>query len=107
MLAEITAQMLAIGGGEVVNWVAERGGLYHLAGSGNTSRLEWARAILRYDPKKEEQITRDILPAHTVDFPTPAQRPLFSALNCERFTQVFGMGLPGWEDTLRLAMEAG
>ena len=107
MLAEITAQMLAIGGGEVVNWMAERGGLYHLAGSGNTSRLEWARAILRYDPKKEEQITRDILPAHTVDFPTPAQRPLFSALNCDRFTQVFGMCLPGWEDTLRLAMEAG
>lgn len=103
MLAEITAQVLAKGSG----WLAERRGLYHLAGSGRASRLEWAQAILSLDPRKEEQVAREILPARTADFPSPAQRPLYSALNCDKFTETFGLRLPEWQDALRLLMEAG
>src|SRR5574341_1498485 len=66
-LAEATAQLLAKGGKDVSGWFRERGGLYHLAGDGFASRLEWAQAILRYDPRKEEQLTREILPARTAD----------------------------------------
>lgn len=106
MLAEVTAQLLAEGGKDVFGWVRERGGLYHLAGDGFTSRLDWAQAILRYDPHREEQVTRQILPARTADFPTPAQRPLFSALDCNKFVNTFGLRLPAWEDALRLAMGA-
>jgi dTDP-4-dehydrorhamnose reductase len=105
MLAEITAQMLAKGGENVTGWLSERGGLYHLAGSGYASRLEWAQAILRYDPQPEEIVTRELLPALTADFPTPAQRPLYSALDCEKFYKVFGLRLPAWQDALKLAME--
>jgi dTDP-4-dehydrorhamnose reductase len=106
MLAEITAQVLAMGGENVVEWLRERRGLYHLAGSGAASRLEWGQAILRFDPRREEQLAREILPALTADFPTPAQRPLYSALDCHRFTETFGLRLPDWEDALQLAMEA-
>jgi dTDP-4-dehydrorhamnose reductase len=105
MLAEVTAQTLAKGGENVVDWLAERSGIYHLAGSGWASRMEWGQAILRYDPRPQEQVVREILPAATSDFPTPAQRPLFSALDCERFTQTFGLRLPDWDTALRLAME--
>jgi dTDP-4-dehydrorhamnose reductase len=105
MLAEITAQMLATGGRNIVDWLRERRGLYHLAGSGTASRFEWAQAILRHDPRKEEQVIKEILPALTADFPTTAQRPLYSALNCERFVQTFGLRLPEWEDALQLAMD--
>ncbi len=106
MLAEVTAQLLAHAGADPVGWLRERRGLYHLAGDGYASRFEWARAVLDLDPHKEEQVVETLLPASTVDFPTPARRPLFSALDSSRFTAVFGLRLPPWEDALRLAMEA-
>ena len=104
MLAEITAQLLAKAGGDPVSWISERCGLYHLAGDGFGSRLEWAQEILRLDPRKAEQTVRAVLPALTADFPTPAQRPLFSALNCQKFTHTFGLKLPPWQVALRLVM---
>jgi dTDP-4-dehydrorhamnose reductase len=105
MLAEVTALLLVKGGDGWLEWLSERRGLYHLAGSGYASRLGWAQAILRLDPKPAEQLAREIQPALTADFPTPAQRPLFSALNCDLFGSTFGLHLPPWEETLRLAME--
>ncbi len=101
LLAEITAQILARGPG----YICERTGLYHLAGDGYASRLEWARLILELDPNRHEQKVKEILPASTSDFPTPAMRPLFSALNCDRFTATFGLRLPHWESALRMAMD--
>jgi dTDP-4-dehydrorhamnose reductase len=50
-------------------------------------------------------VTRELVPALTADFPTPAQRPLYSALDCEKFYTVFGLRLPAWQETLKLAME--
>jgi dTDP-4-dehydrorhamnose reductase len=104
MLAEVTSQLLAKAGPNPAGWLGERSGLYHLAGYGHTSRYEWAQAILKHDPKSDEQIVDDILPAATDDFPTPAKRPLFTALNCDRFTNTFGLSLPEWEVALQLAM---
>ncbi|HEX8990590.1 MAG TPA: dTDP-4-dehydrorhamnose reductase [Anaerolineales bacterium] len=100
MLAEITAQLLARG----QETVRERKGLYHLAGRGYASRLEWAQEILALDAQSPEQSVKQMLPASTGDFPTPARRPLFSALDCTRFEQSFGLMLPDWRDALRLAM---
>ena len=105
MLAEITAQVLAAGKSSSNRWMHARRGLYHLAGLGSASRLEWARAILENDPKRAEQTAKDILPALTADFPTPAKRPLFSALNCDRFMDTFGFQIPAWRDNLKLAMQ--
>lgn len=104
-LAEITALVIARGGAHPVSWLGERANLYHLAGDGYASRLEWARAILGLDPQPTEQITSELVPARTVDFPTLAQRPLFSALDCSKFFQTFGLRLPAWQDALRLAMQ--
>jgi dTDP-4-dehydrorhamnose reductase len=106
MLAEITAQVLARAGDRPVEWINERRGLYHLAGDGHGSRLEWAQEIVRLDPKKEEQTVKEILPALTSDFPSPAARPLFSVLNCSKFRQTFGLKLPDWRYALKLVMGA-
>ncbi len=105
MLAETTALLLARGGDNFLPWLADRKGLYHLAGSGFASRMEWARKILEFDPHRETQVCKEILPALTNDFPTLAQRPLFSALNCDKFAATFGLRLPPWEAALRMAME--
>jgi dTDP-4-dehydrorhamnose reductase len=100
MLAEITAQVLARG----QEYIQERTGLYHLAGDGFASRFEWARLILELDPCRHEQMGKELLPAPTSDFLTPARRPLFSALDCSLFEQTFNLKLPGWQDALRLAV---
>lgn len=108
MLAEISTQALAMAVnplvGEPTAWFKERRGIYHLAGSGYASRLEWARAILRNDPHPEEQLARELLPALTADFPSSAKRPFFTALDCRKFSHGFGLCLPNWEDSLSLAM---
>jgi dTDP-4-dehydrorhamnose reductase len=102
VLAEMTAQILARGDG----YLRERTGLYHLAGRGAASRFEWANAILRLDPNPGEQKTREVKSAKTADFPAPAERPLFSALECGKFTDHFDLHLPDWEESLSLAMAA-
>lgn len=105
MLAEATAQLIAQAGRDTQGWLGERSGLYHLAGEGYVSRFDWAREIVALYPRKEELTVREILPARTEDFPTPARRPLFSALDCEKFSRVFGLRLPDWRVALRMAME--
>jgi dTDP-4-dehydrorhamnose reductase len=102
MLAEATSLLLARG----ANYLSERKGLYHLAGSGHASRLEWAREILRLDPKAQEQVTKETLSAATKDFPTPALRPLYSPLDCSKFKETFEIELPPWNHALALAMNA-
>ncbi len=105
MLAEVNAQMIAMAGQEPYEWFSQRSGLYHLAGSGTASRLEWAQAILANDPHPEEQKAKELQAALTSEFPTPAERPLYSVLDCSRFTRQFGLSLPNWRDTLKLAMD--
>jgi dTDP-4-dehydrorhamnose reductase len=103
-LAEITAQILAQSRADL-DWLSAKSGLYHLAGDGAASRLDWARAILENDPRRSEQVATHIEPALTAEFPTPAQRPLFSALDCGRFISTFGVRLPDWQQALQLTME--
>jgi dTDP-4-dehydrorhamnose reductase len=100
MLAEITSQVLSRG----EKHIQENPGLYHLSGDGLTSRFEWARLILELDPCRHEQLTKELLPAPTSEFPTPALRPLFTALDCSLFEHTFNLKLPSWQDALRLAV---
>jgi dTDP-4-dehydrorhamnose reductase len=99
-LADVTAQLLGMG----LDCLSERRGLYHVAGNGHASRLEWAEKIVELDPNRHEQKVKEIVPALTSDFPTPATRPLYSALDCSLFQSTFEIPLPKWEDALKTAM---
>jgi dTDP-4-dehydrorhamnose reductase len=103
-LAEITNVVLAQNKKDLYENIRERHGIYHVAGSGYTSRYEWAKQILANDPEPSEQTLQTLEPALSEDFPTPAVRPLFSALDCTRFEKTFDLQLPAWEQTLKLAM---
>jgi dTDP-4-dehydrorhamnose reductase len=105
-LAEATALLLAQAGKYHYEWIAERRGLYHLAGSGFASRLDWAKEIIHLDPHPAEQVLQQLLPALTSEFPTPARRPLYSGLVCRHFESTFGLSLPAWQTALALAMES-
>ncbi len=100
-LAEITGQVIAMGYGGLYDFIHERRGMYHLAGDGMASRMEWAEKILSIRPPDQPV---EIVPALSSEFPTPANRPLYSAMDCGLFTRTFGLRLPPWEQALRLAM---
>lgn len=104
MLADITSLLLAQTQGNPYDKIHEQCGIYHLAGSGYTSRYEWAKQILDNDPHRSEQTVQTIEPGRSEEFPTPATRPLFSALDCTRFERTFGLQIPPWHSTLKLAM---
>jgi dTDP-4-dehydrorhamnose reductase len=109
MLAEATAQIIASANQDPVGYLGQQigrsGSLYHLAGDGYASRFQWAQAILANDPHPGEQIIQELIPAMTADFPTPAKRPLYSALNTDKFAHTFELRLPNWKDSLSMAME--
>jgi len=69
------------------------------------SHLDWAKEIIALDPKKEEQKVHEVAPAKTAEFPTPAKRPLFSALDCSHFEQTYKLVLSPWQKALRFAIE--
>ncbi|MFZ3070596.1 MAG: dTDP-4-dehydrorhamnose reductase [Anaerolineaceae bacterium] len=105
LLAETTALLLAKADEDAFGWLAERTGVYHCAGDGACSRYEWAQEILALDPKKEEQMIKVLESAKSAEFPTPAERPLVSVLNCDKLEKTFGLRLPPWQEGLRLVME--
>ena len=104
MLADMTALILGQGREDIFGYLQEKGGLYHCADGGSCSRYEWAKAILEFDPKKEEQIVQCLEPAKSSDFPVPANRPMVSVLNCAKLAKTFGLRQPAWQESLQLTM---
>ncbi|MDI3542489.1 MAG: dTDP-4-dehydrorhamnose reductase [Candidatus Atribacteria bacterium] len=68
-------------------------GLFHLANSGYCSRCQWAKFIL-----EKLNWRGQLLPAKTTDFPTPAQRPPFSALDSRKVETILKRKIPSWEE---------
>lgn len=104
LLAETTSHAIAACKENPLDGIRQRRGVYHLTASGYTSRYEWARRILAHDPNPTEQLVETIEPVPSGEFPTPAARPLFSALDCGKFFNEFDLRLPNWEESLQLAM---
>jgi dTDP-4-dehydrorhamnose reductase len=104
MLAEVTAQLIAMGKADPFGYVQETTGLYHLAGDGGCSRFEFAQEILRLDPDRHQQVVKELVPAYTAEFPTPARRPLNAILDCSKFKRTFGISLPPWPKALQLML---
>ena len=101
-LADITGQLIARGGDDLTGWIKEHRGVYHLAGDGCASRWDWAQAILNNQPLDHPV---EVVPAASSEFPSPADRPLYSALDCGLFSRTFHLQLPHWEKALQLAMQ--
>lgn len=103
-LANVVSQLLDRPKGDLTDFIRQYSGLYHVAGRGHASRFEWAQAILAAVPNRDDYLVQAIRPALTDEFPAPARRPLFSALECARFETTFGLRLPEWEKSLRSAL---
>jgi len=101
-LAEATAQVIAQGQSDPVDYIANKKGLYHLTSEGFCSRFIWAKAILDLDPNRQEQIVKDLLPAKSNQFPTPSARPPMSCLSSEKLSNKFDLKMQSWKKTLSL-----
>lgn len=86
--ADIAAAALTIIGGMRDG---ARGGVYHFAGWPDLSWADFAREIFAQSAMRVE-----IAEIKTADYPTPAQRPLNSRLDCTRITRDFGIMRPDW-----------
>ncbi|MES2902604.1 MAG: dTDP-4-dehydrorhamnose reductase [Pseudomonadota bacterium] len=71
------------------------GQTYHLAGSGIASWFDLAVAV-----QQEAATGTPVSPITTADWPTPAARPAYSALDSGKFARDFGHVLPDWRVSL-------
>jgi len=69
-------------------------GLYHVSCEGACSWYEFAREIFAV-----EQLSVELVPVGTADFPSTVKRPLYSVLNKQRLRSV-GLSMPHWRDSL-------
>lgn len=71
-------------------------GVYNLTAAGSTTWYEFAKEILAADPRRFEQIVRDVRPVTTSDYPTAARRPAYSVLDNAKIASRFGVRLANW-----------
>jgi dTDP-4-dehydrorhamnose reductase len=73
----------------------EKSGIYHFSGAPDTSWADFARVI--FDAAKIPCAATDI---PSSDYPTPAERPLNSRLDCTTTEAAFGISRPDWRKSL-------
>lgn len=76
-----------------------QGGVYHLTGSGEAASWhDFAEAIFKeYQGELAVKTVKRLL---TVEYPTPATRPLNSRLSCAKAKKHLGIAMPDWRDGL-------
>jgi dTDP-4-dehydrorhamnose reductase len=80
-------------------WSGSFGGVFHLAGTGETT---WhGLAVAAFAEAARHGLTAPPVDAiATADWPTPARRPPDSRLDCAKLAAVFGVAMPPWRETL-------
>ena len=73
-----------------------KSGTYHFSGAPDVSWAKFAQEIF-----SQADRTMTVNPISTVDYPTPAKRPLNSRMDCHSTEQVFGVRRPNWHDGLK------
>jgi dTDP-4-dehydrorhamnose reductase len=77
-------------------------GIYHFTGEGITSWHGFAVEIQKQ--ALEMGLLHQKIPVHAVPtsgYPTPARRPLWSALDKTKIKTAFSLSIPAWQDSLR------
>lgn len=75
-------------------------GLFHATGTGEGSWADFAEAIFAASAAVGGPSAR-VKRITTADYPTPAQRPANSRLDCSKLAAVHGVRLPDWRESTR------
>ncbi len=77
-------------------------GIYHITNSGIASWYDFAIAIFEEAQTLGWRLTvQDVMPILTAEYPTPAKRPAYSALACQKISGILGKHPPHWRRGLR------
>ena len=77
-------------------------GLYHVTNTGTTSWHGLAQEIFCLAAFQDVVVQ----PISTEEYPTPAPRPAYTALDCSKLERVFGLTLPNWRDALARCIDS-
>lgn len=98
--ADLAAALLvlckAVYGAPTVAW-----GTYHYCGEGVTSWYGLAKAAIEMAADRLPITMKTIEPIATEQYPTPAARPAYSALNCSKIRRAFGITPRPWRESLQ------
>lgn len=83
-------------------FIRERSGIYHLSAAGSCSWFDFAKEIVRNDPRASEHKCKTVTCIPSSDYPTPAKRPANSILSNEKCYETFGIRLPDWKHQLAM-----
>jgi dTDP-4-dehydrorhamnose reductase len=75
-------------------------GIYHLAAAGETTWHAYAEYVLQTAKRLKPEMAykvNEVAAVPTSEFPTPAQRPLNSRLNCSKLQNDLQCQLPDWQ----------
>lgn len=76
------------------------GNTYHFAGQGDTTWHGFAEGIFDASKARSGSFAK-ANPIPSSQYPTPAERPKNSRMNCDKFKSDFGFMSPNWKDALQ------
>jgi dTDP-4-dehydrorhamnose reductase len=79
-------------------------GVYHAAGTGTTTWRALAEEVFRCSGALGGP-TAEVEPIKSADYPTPAERPMNSQLDCTKLERTFGLKLPPWQQGVAECVE--
>ncbi|MFH6767353.1 dTDP-4-dehydrorhamnose reductase [Gaetbulibacter aquiaggeris] len=71
-------------------------GTYHFSNEGYCSWFDFAKKIF-----ETNNIKINLKPIPTSNYPTPAKRPIYSVLDKTKITNIFGLEVKNWEESLK------
>jgi dTDP-4-dehydrorhamnose reductase len=102
LIADAISMLITGGLTELSDKAREAGGTVHLAASGETTWYDFATEIVAGLRARGVPLrVQTIVPIDTIDFQTPARRPLNSRLDLTLLQSVFGITPPNWRDALQ------
>ncbi len=82
--------------------LASLSGIYHAAGSGETTWHGFAAEAVRLQRERDpESKLATLHPILTSEYPTPAKRPVNSRMSCEKLAHRFGWTMMDWQQSLQ------
>ena len=97
---DLAIAVLGIAARIAAGWDPAYAGVFHAAGTGDTTWHGMAEAV--FAAAAQHGRTRPtVVPIATADWPTPARRPPDSRLDCAKLAQVYGITLPPWPTSVR------
>jgi dTDP-4-dehydrorhamnose reductase len=96
LIADVTALVLHSLGQQTGR---DKAGIYHLVATGQTNWFEYAKVVLNLAKAqgiKLKVAAHEVKAISTLDYPTPATRPLNSRLATDKLQKEFSLQLPDW-----------